>query len=792
MAEHRNHIPFIITLLVIGWGLLIVVNVLRAGWSGPSAAPPDGNPSSFLTSGSNPETKSGPLTISNNFYVTDNVNLGSTSTPTSARLVINPQGNASIDAGNGFIRTSYMPADDYDVVNKAYLNASLGASSYWILSGNSLYPTSTVGKVAIGTDPNNTNDSGFEYGNGYDPGVSNYNNLRFRVNSFFESPFVSMGIAQNFLLRSEAFDHTSWVKTNIGGTVYADGITAPNGKVTAENIPAGTTSTANIAQTITNSTITSWSAGVWARAQSGTTTMKLRLDSTSATGTEVAFNLDTNWRFYSITQEFTSSHTTKTFRIINGTSAISLWGARMNPGPTVNAYYYTTSSGLTSPYNGVFFNYSNVYASTFSGSLSGNASSANYASGLYGGFTISNSNTKTDQWEYIGYIYLYYSSTYRYGQSWNVELKIKELDRIGALTPDNYGETTVRLQGKMPSVASGAEFNTTIPTFTLDIANSKGSLGPNDLAMLVYSSGTSEKYIRLYVKLKSSDSHYVIVPINQYGSSYNSSGGISTGYCYYVSVGSQTPVASLPTPAQGSVVYATQRFDNSDFWRSNNNDIYNTNTGNVGIGTTTPSTTLHIYPQNNTEGLRIVSSNYSPLVIRDSTDWNDLFRVNQSGDVTAVTSSATKMRSNNYCDADGANCFDPSGGWSTSITTIFLTSATTTGSFTFTGTSSFTGYDAGNKICNAEQPGSHFCRTDEIVYLIQKNGASGFSSIDDQDAWIADGPPGYPGEAAADDCKGWTNGTTNRLGHFWIFSSNGGGSGAIINCGTVKKIACCK
>nr|MBP8599946.1 hypothetical protein [Patescibacteria group bacterium] len=155
MSQHKSHINFIITLLAIGWGLLVAVTALRAGWSGPNAQPPGGNPSSFLTSGSNPETKTGPLTINNNFYVTGNGNtsLGSTATPTSARVVITPYSNSSIDAGNGSIRTTYIPASDYDVVTKTYLASSLSGSSYWLLSTstNSLYPTSTDWKVAIGT-----------------------------------------------------------------------------------------------------------------------------------------------------------------------------------------------------------------------------------------------------------------------------------------------------------------------------------------------------------------------------------------------------------------------------------------------------------------------------------------------------------------------------------------------------------------------------------------------------------------------------------------------------------------
>lgn len=309
--------------------------------------------------------------------------------------------------------------------------------------------------------------------------------------------------------------------------------------------------------------------------------------------------------------------------------------------------------------------------------------------------------------------------------------------------------------------------------------------------------GTTSPSSRLLVKGSGSASTTSALNIQN-------SSGVSSFFIQddgYVGIGTTSPTVSLyingnaiaDTPTDSKHLATKGYVDTAaqSLWINSGSFLYASSTSwRVGIGTTSPASALHLYPRTNIEGLRIISSNYAPLVIRDATDQNDLFRVNQYGDATAVTSSATKMRSNQYCDASGANCFDPSSGWSTEITTIFLTSTTINGNFVFTG--GFVGYDAGNKICNSQQAGSHFCRTDEIMYLIQKNGASSFSSINGQDAWIADGPPGFTGAVAADDCSGWTNGTTSYLGHFWIFNSSGGGKGALINCATTKKIACCK
>ena len=445
------------------------------------------------------------------------------------------------------------------------------------------------GSVAINTNPDN-NSSGFEYGNGFDPSYdSYYYNERFRVNSFLETPHLSLGVGVNYLLQTEAFENSSWVKTGIGA-ITANLAYAPNGGLLAENIPAGSTSADNISQVITNSSTGNWSAGVWARAQSGTSTISLRIDSSAETGTEKIITLDTKWRFYSISQNFTSANTTKTFRIISGTNAISLWGARLNPGQTVNAYIARTTSASTTATPGAFFNNTTIY-----GTLSGSASSAGTSTysnyGVYAGGTLSDVNDKTDKWEYFGSVYLGYNSTYRYGQSWNVEVVLKELSNNNTVVPYNELEKVViKLKGNMPSVASSTEFSNTVPGFSIEILGDT-DLTANDIAAHVASNGTSNKYIYFYVKLKNPNTHYSIEAQDRYGFSYNSAGAPTPSYCYFTAVATAAVLSSLPTPVQGSIVYAT-KVSGINTWQFNGDNIYNLNSGFVGIGTTTPTSLL--------------------------------------------------------------------------------------------------------------------------------------------------------------------------------------------------------
>jgi hypothetical protein len=580
----------------------------------------------------------------------------------------------------------------YDLLLGATSTAS--AKAYITSTGNSYFS----GGMVIDAIPEN-NNSGFEYGNGYNPSDSNYTDQRFRINSFFDSPQLSMGVTVNYLLYTESFDNAAWVKTNIG-TVTADSVGAPNGSTIAENIPAGSDATANLSQVVTNSGTGYWTGGVWLRAQSGSPTISLRLDSSAETGTERSIALDTKWRFYSVTQNFTTANTTKTLRIISGTNAISAWGARLNPGDTPNAYYARTSSAQTSAIAGAFFNNTTIY-----GSLSGNASSSTYSSyGSHGGFTYSGTTDNTNTWEYIGNMYIAYNSTYRYGSSWNVELNLNEVSADNTTVPQSsYDNIKLLLRGNLATVADSTAFNAATPDFSVELEGNT-DLTTNDVAMLVYSTSTSTKYLRVYVKLKNPNTHYAIVPINRYGTSYSSTYGTTTSYVYFNTATAQTVLASLPTPAQGSVVYASLGA-NSNFWAPTGNDIYTLNSGNVGVGDTTPSYKLDVAGDINTTGtFRINGTDYGQYFIDGAGTSNQVWASDGAGR-GAWTNMSSLISNNDYWQYNGTNGVAPSnlsydvlvGGTTTASAKIsLLTNGASTFSPSFTSTA--TGNDYGNNI----------------------------------------------------------------------------------------------
>jgi len=249
-----------------------------------------------------------------------------------------------------------------------------------------------------------------------------------------------------------------------------------------------------------------------------------------------------------------------------------------------------------------------------------------------------------------------------------------------------------------------------------------------------------------------------------------------------ISAQNGTPAGANFGYAGKQMVVGTINDSPINFIASGTSKMLMTSSGKVGIGTTAPATTLHIYPNASTEGLRIVSSDYSPLVVRNSTDLVDLFRVNQSGDVTAVTSSATRMRSDNYCDADGNNCFDPSSVGSSIGYFATVTSGTYTGN-----NNNNSGYDYAHGRCNAQLAGSHVCTAEEILNTIRDN-----KTLPSVNVWIFNGPPGYT--AAANDCEARsTNSESDKYGAYWEAPTTDRpkGRGLLVHCDASLNLACC-
>ena len=116
---------------------------------------------------------------------------------------------------------------------------------------------------------------------------------------------------------------------------------------------------------------------------------------------------------------------------------------------------------------------------------------------------------------------------------------------------------------------------------------------------------------------------------------------------------------------------------------------------------------------------------------------------------------------------------------------IGTTTVTTMGSIA---TGSYIGYQAANELCEEKFSGSHFCRTHEILQTIEQDNILGWGN-NTSNAWIAEGPPGYTYDS--NDCNGWATSTSLALGAFWLFNSNGGGAGWLVNCAQSKPVACC-
>ena len=185
------------------------------------------------------------------------------------------------------------------------------------------------------------------------------------------------------------------------------------------------------------------------------------------------------------------------------------------------------------------------------------ADASTYSSyGVLGTYSRIRSNEDgSNKWQKIGDIYMAYNSSYQYGHSIDVDLLIKEVSPANITMPENLEDFKINLKANLATCLTSTAFNTTIPVFQISVTGHTALTG-NDFAMFVRQSSTSTKYIAIYMRTLASKKQYEILPLNRYGKSYTSSYTHTTSYCYFNLTGGQGFEATIPTPAQGSVVYA--------------------------------------------------------------------------------------------------------------------------------------------------------------------------------------------------------------------------------------------
>jgi len=172
-----------------------------------------------------------------------------------------------------------------------------------------------------------------------------------------------------------------------------------------------------------------------------------------------------------------------------------------------------------------------------------------------------------------------------------------------------------------------------------------------------------------------------------------------------------------------------------------------TKDGNVGIGTTTPQSKLHV----------IGAAKMSNL--------DGSYR---------VPVADTELVPRKYVDD---NFVSTAGG--SSATFVGLTTSTYNGNQG--------GYESVNTLCSNEYADSHVCSTQEIYNTINLGLISSFPA-GPVTFWLNSGPPGY--KANVNDCTGWKSSSAGFYGAVWVISGTTFSSG-IDECFETRAFACC-
>jgi hypothetical protein len=214
------------------------------------------------------------------------------------------------------------------------------SNSKWATStdGVSIYPNSATQVGILTSQPNGVLD--VAGGNVSTSTTAQGDADLTELAGYLNTPYVSFGEYQNFLTQTESFGTLPWVSS--AGTITNDKAINPNGTLTAETIPVGADNTKGVIQTISNASLGNFNFSVWLKASSTPATVSLSINdgngTATTTGTPASFTLQNGWKRYSVTQNIQDAHTLVTVNIINGTSAVNVWGAQLEQSTSSRVY----------------------------------------------------------------------------------------------------------------------------------------------------------------------------------------------------------------------------------------------------------------------------------------------------------------------------------------------------------------------------------------------------------------------------------------------------------------------
>lgn len=196
---------------------------------------------------------------------------------------------------------------------------------------------------------------------------------------------------------------------------------------------------------------------------------------------------------------------------------------------------------------------------TSSGGYISSSGSSDYSTyGILGGNTgFNHAVNYTNYWAYIGYVSIDYNGSYHEGRSGQIDIKFQELSPDGSKAVATLEDFTAKIKINL-GTHNAVTWDATVPTYSIELEGNT-SRGNSDFAILVYSKSSMNKTFRVYIKLAAAMQFYQIYTLNRYGRAFNSGTSNTTSYApVWVYRTSEAPVLTLPTPAQGSIAYATK------------------------------------------------------------------------------------------------------------------------------------------------------------------------------------------------------------------------------------------